>query len=379
MKIIYVSNAKIPSKTANSIHIMKICQAFSKKGHEVILVAPEYKDIEVGVDDVYGYYGVDNIFKIIKLPWKRIKGRGYIYGWEVAIVVSREKPDLVYGRSLTSCYFSSIITKVPIIFEAHQPIKDFGMIQEFCFRKLLKKQSFEKFVVISDSLKQYYIKNYNMKSEKILVAHDGADCAPENIKLTKLQLIDNEKINVGYIGHLYKGKGMELISKLAKKCSWANFHVVGGLEQDINYWKKELDGVKNIYFYGFVPHSKTLCYGKAFDVLLAPYQKKVSGYGNKKANLSDWMSPLKIFEYMSLGKPIVCSDLPVLREILKNNYNGLLCDPENIDEWVKALKDLVADKKLTNRIGSQGKKDFLEKYTWDKRAELVLSNSKKGK
>mgnify|MGYP001195289087 FL=1 len=43
MKILYISNSIIPSRTANSIHVMKMCQAFADNGHEVILLAPDKK------------------------------------------------------------------------------------------------------------------------------------------------------------------------------------------------------------------------------------------------------------------------------------------------------------------------------------------------
>jgi UDP:flavonoid glycosyltransferase YjiC (YdhE family) len=65
MKIVYISNSIIPSRTANSIHVMKMCQAFADNGHEVVLLAPDrYKEYENGVNDVYEYYGVRESFFI---------------------------------------------------------------------------------------------------------------------------------------------------------------------------------------------------------------------------------------------------------------------------------------------------------------------------
>lgn len=375
MKIAYISNSTIPSRTANSIHVMKICQAFSKLENDVILLAPNVAEVESKVDDIYSYYDTEKTFNIKQLFWPRIKGRAYVYGLSIAKQVRKTKPDLIYGRFLAGCYFSSVYSNKPVVFEAHQPIKDSGRIQEFLFKKLIRRKNFEKLVVISEALKHHYLDNFSIDESKIFVAHDGADVAPENILPVKLKYRE-AKVNVGYVGQLYSGKGMEVISKIAPKCPWANFHIVGGLEKDIEYWKRELNGIDNIFFYGFVPHSETVNYLKAFDIVLAPYQKKVSGYGGGKSNLSQWMSPLKIFEYMSLGKPIIASDLPVLREVLRNNENSILCDPEDTDEWVEALKWLSKDKKARESIGLKAKEDFLNEYTWKQRAEKILSSLK---
>ncbi|WP_156854433.1 glycosyltransferase family 4 protein [Oceanobacillus sp. AG] len=373
MRIAYISNSIIPSRSANSIHVMKMCQAFSEKGHQVNLIAPDFTNTEPDIEDIYSYYGVKNSFEITKLQWKSIKGGGYLYGWNVANLIKEMKPDLIYGRFLTGCYFSSRATNYPVIYESHKPIMDAGRIQQSLFNKTITKENFNHLVVISESLQDHYLKNYNLLSNKVVVAHDGADKPPKNIESVRLLLDDSQKVNVGYLGHLYSGKGMELISKIAKECRWANFHIFGGTEEDIYYWKSQLNNIENIKFYGFIPHSDTPKYIKSCDILLAPYNKKVQGHGGSGTDLSLWMSPLKIFEYMSLGKAIISSDLQVLREVLNHGENSLLCDPENIDAWIQAIKILSNDKKLRAKIGENAFKDFKTEYTWNSRATKVLN------
>ena len=79
------------------------------------------------------------------------------------------------------------------------------------------------------------------------------------------------------------------------------------------------------------------------DVLLMPYQRKVS-IGDHSADTSRWMSPMKMFEYMAAKKPFISSDLDVLREVLTDEVNALLVDPENVKAWDKALKRLISNK-----------------------------------
>ena len=79
MKILYISNSIIPSKTANSINVMKMCQAFSENDHEVTLLAPDRKnEYEKKVNDIYEYYGIKK-FSYKKLWYPNIKGGVFFY------------------------------------------------------------------------------------------------------------------------------------------------------------------------------------------------------------------------------------------------------------------------------------------------------------
>jgi glycosyltransferase involved in cell wall biosynthesis len=108
----------------------------------------------------------------------------------------------------------------------------------------------------------------------------------------------------------------------------------------------------------------------AFDVLVAPYQKQVFVQGG--AETSAVMSPLKLFEYMSTGRAIVCSDLPVLREVMHADHNALLVRPDDAAAWVSAVERL-SDPQLRHRLGSAAREQFLAHHTWRARAQAALS------
>jgi len=371
MKIVYISKAILPSRIANSIHIMKMCQAFAKNGHEVILIAPKKTEqYKSRFDDVYAYYGVEKCFEIVKLPWFKIKGRGYIYSYQAARKTKKIKPDLVYSRNVPGAYFVAKFS-FPVILESHQPYEDAGTVVQWMFRKLERTSNLKKLVVITEALKKYYETNHPNTKYNIQVAPDGADPAPEEIQSIELPCLENN-FHVGYVGHLYKGKGMELIVELASLCKWAIFHIVGGTEKDIKFWKDRCNNLKNVFFHGYIPHNQTYKYIKAFDIVLLPNQKIVTGSGGKY-NISPWTSPLKAFEYMAAAKPIISSDLPVLREVLEHNYNALLCSPDDVGAWRRALELLYTDQNLRTRLGSAAYERFLEKYTWNARAKKLLS------
>ena len=80
MKILYISKSIIPSRSANSIHVMKMCQALSENGHKVILLAPDIKSkYENNIYDIYEYYGVKKNFEIKRLWHPNYKIGSIIY------------------------------------------------------------------------------------------------------------------------------------------------------------------------------------------------------------------------------------------------------------------------------------------------------------
>ena len=369
MKIVYISSSTIPSRTANSIHVMKMCQAFAKNGHEVVLLAPDRKaEYEPGVD--YEYYGVEKCFEIVRIPWLPLKGRGFFYGFIAARKAKKLNPDLVYCRNAPGCYFATKLD-LPVVLESHAPIEDAGKIFEWMFRKIIENYNCCRLVVITNALKFFYEKNYFAARGKIQVSPDGADPIPPDIEPVVLPNA-GQRLQVGYVGHLYKGKGLEVVSQLGVLCPWVDFHVVGGTANDIAYWMDKNRQHQNIFFHGHVPHSETVRFLIGFDVLLLPNQEIVSVHGKGKQDIGKWTSPLKAFEYMSSKKPIISSDLPVLREVFQNERNALLCKPENLSSWVSALERIRDDRALSLRLAEKAYGDFIMKYTWSVRAEKVI-------
>ena len=132
-------------------------------------------------------------------------------------------------------------------------------------------------------------------------------------------------LKVGYVGHLYPGRGIEVILALADRVPEADFHVVGGTAADLAHWRKRRDR-PHLHFHGHQPPGSLHPYYRAFDLVLAPYQQQVACAGGV-GDISRWVSPMKLFEYMSHGQAIIASDLPVLREVLTDNVNCVLCRP----------------------------------------------------
>lgn len=360
---------------ANSIHVMKMCQAFTRTGHEVLLLVPDIpleKDLEMEGQNIFRFYGIDNTFTVKRLPWLSTRGRALLFGLFAALQAKREKAHLFYSRDINSCYCGSLFG-LPVIYESHQPINSSSYFYNKLFKKMITRKSFNRLVVISDKLKEYYQQHYDMEEEQLIVAHDGADLPSKELAAQEIMPVHSaeEVLQVGYLGHLYPGKGMEIISALLPRCPWAHFHVVGGSAVDIAYWQKKVERFSNITFHGFKPHSLMAGYLETFQVLLAPYQENVISGGS---DIARWMSPLKLFEYMAAAKPIICSDLPVLREVLEDGKDALLCPPEDINCWVYNLKRLKDAPGLRGELGRAAYNKLVNYYTWEKRAENIIAH-----
>jgi glycosyltransferase involved in cell wall biosynthesis len=368
LKIAYFSYARLPSRSANSIHVMRMCNAFAGHGHKVSLYVPsfpaqEYEQVNI---NVFRFYGVPQSFRIRRFPWLPVKGRATFYSLMATIHAKIKGHQLVYARDLKSAAMCAQLG-MPVIFEAHAPVKQ---ADEALFRKLVGSPRFIRLVVISGVLKRMYEEAWSEVSGKIRVAHDAADIGhlPEPV-----QSGVEVRLRVGYVGHLYQGRGIDLIIALASRCPWADFEIVGGMEADVDYWKSQPDLPDNLHFHGHLPYNDAAKIRESCQVLLAPFARELAVFGGG-ADTSKWMSPMKIFEYMAAGRAIICSDLPVLREVLTDDENALLCEPENLDHWQKALETLRDDSTLAQRLGSKAFADLQSRHTWSNRASSVLSD-----
>ena len=368
-RIAYFSGSKIPSRAANGVHVMRMCAAFARAGHEVVLAAIQ-GDRVVGGDD-FETYGVAPRFRIVK---HAMFSQGLVSRLRYAraaptLVRQVIKPDLVYGRHLLSL---SVAARwgVPVFFEAHQAPTRLERLVE---RRLFRRPNFARLVVISEALGDEYRRCHpGLPAQRILVAPDAADLPDSTDLDAAVSLRRAGRLQVGYVGHLYPGKGMEMVAALARHMPDVDFHVVGGTEADLARWRAGSNGNgSNLVFHGHVSAVRTEAYRRAVDVLLAPYQALVRSAGGR-AEIGRWMSPLKIFEYMGSGRAMIVSDLPVLREIVTDGVTALLVRPDDVDAWVGAVERL-RDPTLRQELGGRARAQLVARHTWAGRAADVLA------
>lgn len=366
MRLVYFSDAPLPSRMAYSVHVMKMCQAFASLGHEVTLLAVGNRaQEELAGGDLFTHYGVRPIFAIKTLAFPTFKGGWLLYAWRSAHLAVSLQPDLLFGRYLRGLFMAWLLGRRSV-FETHLPPARLDPVSRLMFRVLERRRGFEMLVVISEVLRRMVEAQCGLRP--ILVAHDGADLpAADEQPAAHLP----GAFPVGYFGNLYPGRGIELILALARLVPEASFHLVGGREQELHH-RFQAQVPANVTLHGYVPPTQALAMQRQCRVLLMPYQRVVSVPG--LGDTSQWMSPLKMFEYMASGAAIISSDLPVLREVLRNGDNALLTPPEDAEAWAQALRRLMADPELARSLARRAHDDLARHYTWQGRARLILEH-----
>ncbi|WP_318435585.1 glycosyltransferase [Photobacterium leiognathi] len=353
--IIYVFAGKLPSKAASSVHVAKMCSALAKDNNVTLITFSDDKK------SIFHHYKLENIFKLKTLKplsFRRSETLLFIYA---IFYAGLRRSNVIFTRDLLMAYVSSVIG-LRTIFEFHNIGFVNSKLNRYFFRKLQKNKNLVINVVITNKLMEDSINFLNVKSDRIIVLPDAADKVDFKTK------IDIEYDSVGYVGSFYRGKGVDTVIKLARKMGNLKFHIVGGAENDINEMRKK--SPSNVIFHGYLNQEEVDKLISKFHICLLPNKKTVYGAGNTNNNvdIGKYTSPLKLFQYMSFGKKIICSDLPVIREIVSED-NVWLAEPNDIDYWEKMINEAIKD--TTGVKENKIKELFNSKFTWKVRAEKI--------
>lgn len=368
MKIAYFTHSIIPSAYADSVQSMNMCSALAELGHDVIMYIPDRAPPVPIHEEWFSYYNMKPTFQIIKLPWVLIRDRSYYFSWKVVAAARRHGFDLYYSRTPMEAMLS-VFLKLPTVYEAHAPLN--GRLISRLFRLAAHRSCLKRVVTISNALADHYRQTFGLPEDLLCVARDATRIPEFGMPTNHALRIRPGRIHVGYTGALFEDKGIDLVVKLAGIHTDMDFHVVGGTPSEVAYWQSRAVS-ENIMFYGMMPPSAMPPVLACFDIVLAPYKQNPAvrkGYHD----ITPWMSPMKLFEYMAAGRAIVCSDLPVLREFLRHQENALLCSPDQLQEWSQFLNRLAESRELRQRLGEKAKADVLEHYTWTKRAACAIA------
>ncbi len=363
-QLIYVAASEYPSTAANSVQVIKQCNAFAGIGEKVLLLARERSPDFRGINSIRDDYGVSERVAIkLMRGWPKLPNILNTIWYPIWLALNiPDVMSVLYGRHALGLFTCSLIIprNIPIIVESHGPPQWFEslVLRLLCFFGRLTR-----IVAISQSLKEILLNQHSfLRRVDIIVAHDGCDTP------NKLQASDFD-LRAGYVGSFYKGRGLELIHEVAIRCPDVEFHLVGG---DSAKYESivGLPPLVNIYCHGRVAPAKLSDYYNLFNVALAPYARHIEVADG--TNTVDYMSPLKIFEYMSYGQVVIASNLPVLKEILIDDNNALLAEPDSPDHWAEMLNRL-RDKSLRERLSTKARLDSITHYTWESRAKFVLN------
>ncbi len=379
----YVANARVPSEKAHVLQTFKMCQAFARQGFEVTLIHPHRRNNKrmLAVNDVWDYYQVGRDFALQQLwsldwPWLEVISSVFWFRLQVLsfmpgvrrYLAHRAAPGLIYSRDIYSTLWltkSSIRHHLGLIFEAHDYPKRLPNWQVQQLNKGLSG-----LVVVNRWLKEKWI-GLGFPADKILVAQDGVDLTAFKPEMSKQEArlklgLDEGKRLVLYAGHLYPWKGVYTLADATRYLP-PDYRVcfLGGMPEHQAKLKEycQREGLFQTLLLGYVPPKEVSWYLAAADVLVMAYQ-------GKSKRMRQVISPLKLFEYMAAGRPIVAPDLPSLREVLQDGREALLFIPDDPKSLAQQVIKIAEDEKLARRLSQAGVQQA-RGYTWEKRAANI--------
>jgi glycosyltransferase involved in cell wall biosynthesis len=391
VRILYFADIRFPLERANGIQSMETCHALAGRGHEVTLVVRP--DSHTPPRDPFEFYGLPPAaslgIEVVPIagpgPSQRV---GYLT-FAIGRAMGRSRQDLIFTRDLG---LASLLLRVPaamrapVVYEAHGIAADVaaalpGLLSgapaasPAKLRRLARREAHvwsaaDGYVTITDGLKKELERRFAPRP-RIAVVPDGARVAdhadrPPDHHAPPSSL-PPRAFTIGYAGHLYPWKGVDLVIEAVAALPDTRGLIIGGHEQEpdlarVQAFAAELNCSLRVTFTGLIPPADVAARLREADVLALP--------NPASAISSASTSPLKLFEYMASGRPIVASDLPSLREILRHEHNALLVEPGNPQALTAGIARIRNDAALAERLARQAMADVRD-YTWARRAERL--------
>jgi len=320
-------------------------EAFSRK-HDVILIVKNEPNIEY----------LKSLDVNVDLPrFSSHKTNIWMHRFRSLWKLFQYRPDVIFTRDI---YFSFLVKFFGFnsVLELHTG--SFNKAQKGVIKFPFLRPYF---ILISEGLKTSFISLFPMiPNNSMLVLHDAV---LESRIVKKLERFSSQH-TVAYVGSFYKGRGIDLVLDLAKRNLEIEFHLYGNGELG--------ETSPNVFFHGSIPNNEVVRVMQSHSILLMPYQQDTSTSGGDLT--IDWMSPLKMFEYMASGSLIISSDFPVIREVL-NEDNALLVEANDYDKWDEMLKYAVNNYSLLLTKRNEAVKQ-VHNYTYENRVDKILNFAK---
>lgn len=375
-------------------------------GHTAGVINAMDKKVELSVVSNDFLSDVDKditIVKPIKIPLVPKDILELFYNFKIIKYCKNLKADAIYQRYNGFSFCGAYIAKkknIPFVLEFNSSdvwkIKNWKNNDTFLKRifktiyykifKLPIVSAIEKYnlnsaahiVVVSDALKDIILK-FGVDENKIIVNPNGIDESKYNTQIkcddVKQKYNLENKIVIGFIGTFGQWHGAENIAlafgKLLKRYpeykNNAKLFMIGDgvMMSAVKKYILEFDLQENVVLTGLIPQYEGAKFLNACDILINATVPNPDG--------SEFFgSPTKLFEYMAVGKAIICSDMAQMSEILEQGKTAYMVEPGNIDELATAMKELVDDSELRWRLGNSARDEVIQKYTWDKHVDKIL-------
>jgi len=385
VRIRYYADIRFPLERANGVQTMETCHALARRGHEVRLVVRP--DSAVPARDPWTYYGLPRLPALIidqvPVPASPSTRRAAYVAHCLWQSLGRSQTDVVFTRDLT---IAGLLLRLPaaarppVVYESHGFAPAVGealpsMLSNAARLSPAKRRRLESrerlvwsraagYITITAALARELEGRFGPRP-RVAVVPDGTRVTDADDVGLRRDAGTTGPV-VGYAGHLYPWKGPDVLLAAVGRLPGVRALIVGGLagEPDLDRIRRLADRVApgRVDFTGLVEPPRVAALLRQADVLVLP--------NTPGRTSAAYTSPLKLFEYMASGRPIVASDLPALREVLQPDVNAVLVEAGSADALAAGLTRVLGDPPLAARLAAQARDDVRE-WTWDRRAERI--------
>ncbi len=357
---------------AEGIHIREMVKAFRELGHEVKVIGPTGEPQPESSQKSKILSNLKRSIPSTLYELLEIFYTGYCF-----LKMTREictfKPNFIYDRYITfnaGTVLAGITHRVPVCLEVNAPLaleRSVEQDERLFFRKialLIEKwvcTHAMRTVVVSTPLKDY-LESIGVPCGKCIVMPNGVN--PEyffprekNIALLDQLGIPVDGFILGFTGVLRPWHGLDLlltaVSSLVKQGRNMFLLIVGDGPYRVTIEKmvRELRLEHRVQVTGHIPHNKVPQYVSLFDVAISP-------------RATFYASPMKVIEYMSLGKPVVVPATPNFFDIIDDGLNGITFEEGNLDALEQSLSYLYNAPDLRREIGVRARQKVERRLNW---------------
>jgi len=390
VRIIYPANTRFPSQRANTIQITNTCRAMAELGAEVHMIVRRMgRETD---EECLAFYGLEPHENLHLHRLRVFNTHSNVWLWNRSFqlmcflcmmrVCRRRKPTVICNREIgyaTQLLKFRKLLGAKLIFETHDigflTIRHYDSListgkgfDEAHERRVHEKEAklyaeVDGIAPITDQLERLIREEFHATQPMSVIRSGVAlDTPPRRPDPSR------EKALVLYTGQVYLWKGVNVLVEAMKHVPDAELLVLGGLpyEDDLDRVKEFAaeQGVANrCSFPGSVPPPEVQEHLSRADAAVIPLTDTVAS--------RYFTSPLKLFQYMASAAPIVASDLPTIRELLTHEHNALLVPPNDPAAMAQAIRRLIDDRGLAERLGAQAQAD-VQSFGWASRAERYL-------
>jgi len=403
MKILYLNQSSgipILGGKGASVHIRELVAAFARAGHSVAVASsvlhksPWELPANLGVPVIHIPEKANEPTLLAVEAFNQTVGTSNSLPKELRYILHNQEvmaqlhhrlrsnpPDFIYERASLFGIAGVLVARqlnVPLILELNAPLtKEQETYRQMSLTNLATAAESwalaqaDAVLAVSSQLRDHAI-SLGADPGRVRVLPNGVDPGLFNPAIPPQQVRHRWGLHdgpiLGFVGGLRPWHDLKalppLLHRLIQRYAQLQMVIVGdgpmriAMEDDL----KSLGIRDRVVFTGAVPHEEIPELIRLFDVAVAPY-----------ANLDHafYFSPLKLFEYMACGVPVVGARLGQLVEVIRHGETGLLYDAGDIDDLAGACDRLLRDENLRQYMGAMAAKDVLEHYTWDRNAERV--------